>query len=92
MRQDIGAMWENFIISERKKKLEYNGIWKNCWFWRTKQQQEIDYLEEGDGYLNAYEIKWNPKSKIKGKNSFLANYKNSSFEVISKDSFEEFLM
>jgi len=92
MRQDIGAMWENFIISERKKKLEYNGIWKNCWFWRTKQQQEIDYLEEGDGYLNAYEIKWNPKSKIKGKNSFLTNYKNSSLEVISKDSFEEFLM
>jgi len=41
----IPNKFENFIISERKKKLEYNGIWKNCWFWRTKQQQEIDYLE-----------------------------------------------
>ena len=90
-RQDVGAMWENFVISERKKKLEYSGIWKNCWFWRTKQQQEIDYLEEGDGCLNGYEIKWNPKAKVKGKNSFLTSYKNSSFEVIDKSNIEDFL-
>jgi len=92
IRQDVGAMWENFVISERKKKLEYNEIWKNCWFWRTKQQQEIDYLEEGDGRLNSYEIKWNPKAKVKGKNSFLTSYKNSSFEVIDKSNVEDFLM
>ncbi|MDR1829953.1 MAG: DUF4143 domain-containing protein [Candidatus Fibromonas sp.] len=82
-----GTQW----IVKRKKKLEYSGIWKNCWFWRTKQQQEIDYLEEGDGRLNGYEIKWNPKAKIKGKNSFLTSYKNSSFEVIDKSNVEDFL-
>jgi predicted AAA+ superfamily ATPase len=92
IRQDIGAMWENFVISERKKKLEYDGIWKNCWFWRTKQQQEIDYLEEGDGRLNGYEIKWSPKVKVKSKDFFLTNYKNSSFEVIDRSNVEDFLV
>jgi len=92
IRQDIGAMWENFVISERRKKLEYDEIWKNCWFWRTKQQQEIDYVEEGEGCLNGYEIKWNPRAKAKGKNSFLANYKSSSVEIIDKSNVEDFLM
>ncbi|NOY95759.1 MAG: ATP-binding protein, partial [Chlorobi bacterium] len=59
LRTDIGALWENFIISERIKYLHYNNIWANSYFWRTQDQQEIDYIEERDGILYAYEIKWN---------------------------------
>ncbi|MCF6358011.1 MAG: ATP-binding protein, partial [Draconibacterium sp.] len=51
LRQDTGALWENYIISERRKYLSYNNIWANCYFWRTHAQQEIDYIEEREGIL-----------------------------------------
>ncbi|MGV8090855.1 MAG: DUF4143 domain-containing protein [Mangrovibacterium sp.] len=90
-RQDIGGLWENFVISERKKKLEYDNIWRNSWFWRTKQQQEIDYLEEGDGQITTFEIKWNPQAKIKNPKVFLDNYPGSIFKVIHPANIDEFL-
>ncbi len=65
LRDDIGALWENFIISERMKYIEYNRIWINRFFWRTTQQQEIDYIEEKDGEYFLYEFKWNPKNRKK---------------------------
>ena len=55
-RRDIGALWENYIISERQKKLEYDLLWRNSWFWRTTDQKEIDYIEEGDGKVYAFEM------------------------------------
>ena len=92
IRNDIGALWENFIISERIKKLNNNNIWVNNWFWRTQQQQEIDYIEESDGKISAFEFKWNPEAKIKKLNSFLDAYSNSSLTVIHRNNFEEFLL
>ena len=53
------------MIAERMKHLHYSSIWANSWFWRTKQQNEIDYLEEKDGQLYAYEFKWNPQANAK---------------------------
>jgi len=91
-RQDIGALWENFIIAERKKKIDYDMLWKNSWFWRTTTQKEIDYIEEGDGIINAYEFKWNPKTKHKAPKQFLENYHNSNFTVITPDNMDEFLL
>lgn len=61
LRQDMGALWENFFISERIKYNHYNGRYVNAYFWRTKEQQEIDYIEECDGMMTAFEMKWNPK-------------------------------
>ena len=91
-RQDIGALWENFVIAERKKKVDYDMLWKNSWFWRTTAQKEIDYIEEGDGIINAYEFKWNPKAKHKAPKQFLENYQNSNFTVITPDNMEDFLL
>ncbi len=61
IRQDTGALWENFFVSERLKYNHYNGRYVNAYFWRTTQQQEIDYIEEADGVMTAFEMKWNPK-------------------------------
>ena len=90
-RTDIGALWENFLMSERKKYLEYNKIWSNTWYWRTKEQLEIDYLEEDGGVISAYEFKWNPNAKQKTPNLFLNNYPNSTFKIIHPNNIEEFL-
>ncbi|GBU07477.1 ATPase [Bacteroidales bacterium] len=91
-RTDIGALWENFLISERMKMLDYSSVWCKQWFWRTKDQKEIDYIEEGDGKLKAFEFKWNPDAKFKTPRQFLDNYPDSSFEIIHRDNFESFLM
>lgn len=92
MRQDIGQLWENFVISERMKHLEYNEIWANTYFWRTKQQQEIDYLEEADGRIHAYEIKWNPKAKAKLSETFKKAYPNTDFMVINQDNIADLVL
>ncbi|MBQ8956907.1 MAG: ATP-binding protein [Bacteroidales bacterium] len=92
MRQDIGQLWENFVISERMKHLAYNEIWANTYFWRTKQQQEIDYLEEADGKLHACEIKWNPKARAKMPETFNKAYPNTDFVVINQENIEDFVM
>jgi predicted AAA+ superfamily ATPase len=91
MRQDTGALWENFLISERVKYIHYYQMFVNQYFWRTKQQQEIDYLEERDGKLFIYEFKWNPKAKVKFPETFLKTYGNVETKIIHKDNFQEFL-
>jgi predicted AAA+ superfamily ATPase len=92
LRKDVGPLWENFLVSERKKKLEYEGLVKNTWFWRTTDQKEIDYLEEGNGVITAYEFKWNPAAKYKTPKVFLEHYPQSSFAVITPDTVEGFLL
>lgn len=92
MRQDIGHLWENFVIAERMKYLTYNEMWVNSYFWRTKQQQEIDYLEESNGKLLACEIKWNAKTKAKLPKTFCDNYNNSDFIVVNPDNVDDFLL
>lgn len=91
LRQDTGALWENFIISERMKHTHYNGIWANKYFWRTHDQQEIDYMEEYDGMLHTYEIKWNPKKKSKLSLTFSSAYPNHTYEVINNENFYRFI-
>ena len=91
-RQDIGALWENFIISERIKYLNYSGSWSNYWYWRTKDQKEIDFIEESGGKIAAYEFKWNSSSKVRLPKQFLRTYTDSSFNIIHHDNFEGFLL
>lgn len=92
-RQDAGALWENFVIAERMKMLAYNGLFAQTYFWRTKQQQEIDYLEEEDGKIKAFEFKWNPnKAAAKCPDSFLKAYQNPEFKVITPQNVDEFLL
>lgn len=91
-RADIGALWENFIVSERRKKLAYDRLWNNSWFWRTTDQREIDYIEESDGRLDAYEFKWNPKERAKLPKAFADKYPESGFTVVNPDNMDEFLL
>lgn len=91
LRQDVGALWENFMISERMKYIHYSGIWTNRYFWRTHDQQEIDYIEERDGKLFAFEFKWNKKAKPKFPKAFRENYPESEYRLITPDNFESFL-
>lgn len=92
-RQDAGALWENFVIAERMKMLAYNGSFAQTYFWRTKQKQEIDYLEEEDGKIKAFEFKWNPnKAAAKCPDSFLKAYQNPEFKVITPRNVDEFLL
>ncbi|MBQ6666716.1 MAG: ATP-binding protein [Bacteroidales bacterium] len=92
IRQDVGALWENFVISERMKSNGYYRRWVNRYFWRTKQQQEIDYLEEGGGKLHAYEIKWNPKAKASFTKTFSDAYPQADFQVVTPEKIADFLL
>ncbi|MBP7240091.1 MAG: ATP-binding protein [Saprospiraceae bacterium] len=91
LRQDIGVLWENWILSERMKYLRYHQHWANTYFWRTTQQQEIDYIEEKDGTLEAYEFKWNPTRKVNFPKTFTAEYQPVVSKVITPGNFEQFL-
>lgn len=92
LRNDTGALWENYIISERVKANSYNGRFCNSWFWRTAQQQEIDYMEEEDGRLSAYEFKFNPKKNAKAPVTFSRTYPDADFKVVTPDNIGEFLL
>lgn len=91
LRQDTGALWENFLISERMKYLEYKSKWANTFFWRTSTQQEIDYLEERDGKLFAYEFKWNKKARPKFPKTFATHYPKATLQLITPANFEAFI-
>ncbi|MGA0555969.1 ATP-binding protein [Larkinella sp. VNQ87] len=91
LRNDVGALWENFLISERQKVLHYHQIWAKPYFWRTHQQQEIDYLEEKDGALRAWEFKWNPNAKARFPKTFTETYHLAQTAVIHPNNFEEFV-
>jgi hypothetical protein len=91
LRPDRGALWENYLMAERRKYLAYNGIWVNTYFWRTQDQQEIDYVEEQDGTFKAWEFKWNPLSRARLSKTFSNAYPNTVFSVITPENTEEFL-
>jgi predicted AAA+ superfamily ATPase len=92
LRDDIGKLWENFLVSERFKRNAYTESYANPFFWRTTVQQEIDYVEELDGRLSAWEFKWNPSAKTKQPKAFQAAYPGSSFAVVNRENFAEFVM
>lgn len=90
-RTDIEALWENYLVSERVKYLAYQQKWVNNWYWRTTEQQEINYVEEENGQLSAYEFKWNPKAKGSIPNSFKKTYPTATINIIHRENFEQFL-
>mgnify|MGYP001112647431 CR=1 FL=1 len=87
-RNDHGALWENFCISERMKHLKKDPLnMIQPYFWRTYSQKEVDYIEDNQGKINAYEFKWSEKKKVKIPRDFTNAYKNSAFEIITPDNF-----
>jgi predicted AAA+ superfamily ATPase len=90
LRNDKGALWENFLMSERKKKNSYSKQYCNTYFWRTFDQSEVDYIEEYDGALHIYEFKWKTKNK-KIPSSLLNAYTISSTEIIDTTNYETFI-
>ena len=92
LRQDVGALWENFMISERLKANHYRKRWVTTYFWRTQAQQEIDYVEEIDGQFEAFEFKWKKQNPIKIPAQFSEAYKPLGYHIISKENFDGFLL
>lgn len=92
IRDDIGMLWENFLVMERLKKQQYSGkMFANNYFWRTHDQKEIDWIEDYDGKLHTYEFKWWDK-KVKVPKTFIEAYPGSSFEVINRENFLDFVL
>ncbi len=90
-RTDTGALWENFLVSERLKKQAYTGIWANNYFWRTREQKEIDFIEDSDQKLSAFEFKWSPAQKIKSGRIFSETYGTDPI-VVHSENFDDFLL
>lgn len=91
IRQDVGALWENFLIMERIKRNHYAGHLENHWFWRTHAQQEVDYVEESDGQMRAFEFKWNGTRKTRFPKTFKDAYPEASTMIVSQENYTEFI-
>jgi hypothetical protein len=91
-RNDLGALWENFIGIERLKYRTYLPMYANIYFWRTYQQQEIDLIEEHGGKLYGYEFKWSHNKVVRPPSAWIETYKNSEFQVIHPDNYLEFVI
>lgn len=89
-RNDVGLLWENYMISERIKYQEYKRISSNNYFWRTYEQQEIDWVEERDGKLYGYELKWR-EDKTKIPTQWKNAYPDATFEVINSNNFDNWI-
>ena len=93
LRNDAGALWENFFISERIKRNHYQQNYCNIYFWRTKSQLEIDYIEEQNGQMTAFEMKWNPKkSNTSIPETFLNAYDVKETVIITPDNYLDYLL
>lgn len=91
MRTDAGALWENFIISERVKRNSYMGSYAQLYFWRTHDQSEVDLIEEEDGLLHTFEFKWNPRRKARLSQAFAKAYPNSTFQLVTPENYWDFI-
>lgn len=91
LRNDTGALWENYVISERLKHNAYSGFYGKSYFWRTQQQQEVDYLEDYDGVLHAYEFKWNPVRQPRLTDTFAKGYPDHTFLVVTPENYQDFV-
>ena len=92
LRPDIGQLWENWFITERLKYNSYREKFVSRFFWRTLAQQEVDYIEEANGKLTAFECKWNPKAKGGVSKAFTNAYEKAVTHVVHQDNAEEFLL
>ena len=91
-RNDVGELWENYLVTERIKLQNYNQKSVSNFFWRTYDQQELDWLEEENGKLSGFEFKWNENRKAKIPTAFAKAYPEAIFEVINKQNYLEFVM
>jgi predicted AAA+ superfamily ATPase len=91
MRNDVGALWENFMMIERLKARSYNSFYARDFFWRTWEKQEIDLLEEHSGKLHAFEFKWSPNKKPGMPKVFADAYPGSEYKVITPENFLEII-
>ncbi|GAB5411605.1 MAG: ATP-binding protein [Chlamydiales bacterium] len=89
-RDDVGLLWENYLVMERVKKQHYRSLWSNNYFWRTYDQKEIDWVEEREGQLHGYEFKWK-KNNAKAPKIWHETYKNATFQCISQDNYLKFI-
>ena len=92
LRDDVGKLWENFLVSERIKANAYHSNFCKSYFWRTHAQQELDYLEEKNGQFFSYEFKWNENKKVKFPSNFVETYHPTVQKVINKENFHEFVI
>jgi len=91
LRTDVGALWENYLVSERRKTLAYSRSPARSYFWRTTTQSEVDYVEERDGRFAAYEFKWNIRRKPRPPIAYLAAYPQSEWQVVTPENYHGFL-
>jgi hypothetical protein len=90
LRNDVGELWENYLVLERLKRQEYLGQSANNYFWRTYRQQELDFVEEREGRLFGYEMKWG-KTRVKPPTEWLSAYPEAAFSVVTQDNYLEFV-
>lgn len=91
LRDDVGLLWENYLVMERLKKQEYLGLAANNYFWRTYTRQEIDFVEEREGRLNGFEMKWG-KGRNRPPREWTAAYPEAGWRVINRDNYLEFIL
>ena len=91
LRQDAGALWENYLVSERLKHNSYSLFYGKSYFWRTQQQQEIDYIEDIDGVFHTYEFKWSTTKQLKLTETFARNYPEHTFMVVNPENYQDFV-
>lgn len=87
LRDDIGKLWENFVIVERKKQLSYAEDYRNLYFWRTWEGKEIDLVEEKNGKFTAFEMKWNEKKDVKIPQQWVDEYGETDFDIVNPENF-----
>lgn len=90
-RNDVGALWENYLVSERLKKNSYASTDGLSYFWRTTDQMEVDYLEVCGTKVEAYEFKWNAEKKSRVSRAFTNRYPDAVVKTITPDNYDEFL-
>ena len=90
LRNDIGALWENYLLTERMKRNLYTGHLANSYFWRTYDRQEVDLIEEWNGALHATETKWSPR-RVKAPAGFRRAYPDATFRVVHQDDYLDFI-
>jgi hypothetical protein len=91
VRNDVGALWENFIVMERFKKQSYHTIYGSTYFWRTYDQQEVDIVEERDGKAHGFEITWSSKNKKKEPKDWKRAWSETTYSIITPENYLDFV-
>lgn len=91
-RDDVGKLWENYFLSERMKYQSYRCLVVDNYFWRHKSQQEIDWVEEQENALTAYELEWHAKARVKAPPRWAFAYPEAQFAVVDKSNYLDYIL